>query len=136
MKSIIVPAEVQQLDAVQDFVAAALAVHKCRADVRFGIEVAVEELFVNIASYAYPDGAGDVCVSCEVAGEPECLTVIFADGGIPFDPLARDTADTSPDALMDRVGGLGILMAKKYSDGMAYRYEDGRNILTFTKLVG
>ena len=136
MKSIIVPADVQQLDAVQDFISAAMAGCPCGPDVRFGVEVSVEELFVNIASYAYPDGTGDVCVSCEVAGEPKCLTVVFADSGVPFDPLAKDDADTSPDALMSRVGGLGIFMAKKYTDGMAYRYEDGKNILTVTKRLG
>ena len=61
------------------------------------------------------------------------MVIQFLDHGKPFDPLAKEDADTSEEALMDRIGGLGILLVKETMDEVSYSYEDGKNILTILK---
>ncbi len=135
MKSIIVPAVQDELDKVRDFVNEELEQFDCSAKARFQMEVAVEEIFVNIASYAYSPDVGDATVTCEVSDDTLVASVTFADGGKPFDPLAKTDADISADALLEREGGLGILMTKKMMDEVSYSYENGKNILTIRKNI-
>ena len=97
------------------------------------IELAVEEIFVNIASYAYDSEDGEAEVRCKVLEDPLRVVVQFLDSGKPFDPLAREDADTSEDALMGREGGLGIFLVKSTMDSVEYAYEGGKNILTIRK---
>ena len=99
----------------------------------YQIEVAIEEILVNIVSYAGLSEADGVEVRCEVTEDPLRVVVQFLDGGIPFDPLGKGDPDISPDALMDREGGLGIFMVKKMMDDVSYAYEDGKNTLTILK---
>ena len=93
----------------------------------------MEEIFVNIASYAYQPGEGDAEVRCEVADGPMRVTVQFLDSGMPYDPLARGEADISQEALMAREGGLGIHLVKKTMDEVHYVHEDGKNVFTMVK---
>ena len=97
------------------------------------IRLAVEEIFVNIASYAYDPSVGPAEVRCEVLEDPLRVIIQFLDGGKPFDPLAREDADISEDGLMMREGGLGILLVKETMDDVSYTYENGKNILTILK---
>ncbi|MDR1061886.1 MAG: ATP-binding protein [Clostridiales bacterium] len=103
---------------------------------RMGVELAMEEIFINIASYAYADGhEGAVTVRCEADQAAGRLTVTFIDGGAPYNPLERGDPDTDL-ALRERpIGGLGIFMAKRLMDAMDYRYENGENILALVKHV-
>ena len=133
MDQITVPAKIEQLDRVQEFVAEHLECHDCSMKVMMQIEIAVEEIFVNIANYAYQPASGEVKIGCEVRPEPLTVMIRFADRGRPFDPLAKEDADTSKDALIEREGGLGILMVKKSMDEVGYAYENGCNVLTITK---
>ena len=133
MDQITVPAKIEQLDRVQEFVTEHLECHDCSMKVMMQIEIAVEEIFVNIANYAYLPESGEATIGCEVRQEPSEIVIQFTDGGRPFDPLAKEDADTSQDALIEREGGLGILMVKKSMDEVGYTYENGRNILTITK---
>ena len=95
--------------------------------------VAIDELFSNIARYAYPDGPGKATVGIEFDEENRMCSVVFSDEGIPFDPLAQQAPDTSL-PLMDRpVGGLGIFLVKKTMDAMAYEYKFSQNVLTIEK---
>ena len=128
-----VKADVSELSRVTDFVDEALT--DCAYKVRYRIELAVEEVFVNIASYAYPSGDGEVRIGIGVDGDPSTVTMVFSDDGIPFDPLAKPDADTSPDTLTSRVGGLGILMVKKLMDDVTYARVNGQNVLTLKKKV-
>ena len=135
MKSMTVMAQVKELERVLAFLRQELAPYECSAKTMFQLELVVEELFVNIASYAYTESGGEVEVGCEVSGETPGITIRFADRGRPFDPLARADAETTPEALENRVGGLGILLVKKTMDEVAYAYEDGANVLTVKKYL-
>lgn len=101
------------------------------------LDIALEELFVNVAHYAYPDATpdrpGEVRVSYTYSAEPPSITVEIEDEGIPFDPLSRPDAVT-PKSIEDvPIGGLGILMAKRSVDEMRYKRTDGTNVVTITK---
>lgn len=133
MKCLTVAAQVEHLDAVQSFIRQELERYDCSARALFQIELAVEEIFVNIAGYAYHPGRGEAVICCEVEEAPLRITICFSDRGRPFDPLAWEDVDTSPEALERRVGGLGILLVKKNMDEVFYTYEDGKNILTVRK---
>ena len=97
------------------------------------VEMAVEEIFVNIANYAYPDRTGQARIRTELLQDPRRIQITFTDSGIPFDPLKKPDPDISLSLDEKPIGGLGIFMVKKEMDDVQYRYEDGKNILTFMK---
>ena len=131
------PAEPEQLEPVQRFVEEQIERYDCSARVRFQLDVAVEEIFINIAKYAYrPGQAGQAAVRCCVGGDPLQVTIQFQDQGVPFNPLAKEDADITLTAQERQIGGLGILMVKKSMDAVRYSYEDGKNILTIQKNIG
>ena len=133
MDSITIPAKTDELETVNEFVMHKLADRACPAKALFQLRLAIEEIFVNIASYAYEPGEGEAEIGCMVTENPPQVILRFMDSGAPFDPLAREEADTSPEGLMGREGGLGILLVKKLMDDVQYSYEDGKNILTIVK---
>ncbi|MBO5517857.1 MAG: ATP-binding protein [Firmicutes bacterium] len=133
MENLIVTAEVKNLDAVTDFVLQRPEIAACPKNTQMQLRLAVEEVFVNIASYAYDPSIGPAEVRCEVLNDPLRVVIQFLDHGKPFDPLAKEDADTSEEALMERIGGLGILLVKETMDEVSYSYEDGKNILTILK---
>ena len=130
-----VPAEINQLPAVISFVEEQLEGSGCSVKTSVQISVAVEELFVNIAHYAYPGKKGEATICITVDLEKRVLEIEFRDDGIPFDPLARPDPNTSLSAEARRIGGLGIFMAKKNLDEMVYTRENGQNILTVRKKI-
>lgn len=133
MKELTVPATLENLDAVQGFIEGELETNGCPLKAIMQISVAVEEIYVNIAHYAYNPEIGEATVRCSVEGEPLRVTIQFLDSGKPFDPLTKQDADTTLSAEEREVGGLGILMVKKSMDNLEYAYEDGKNILTLKK---
>ena len=133
MDSITIPARTDELNTVYEFVMRKLAARNCSGKTLYQLRLVIEEIFVNIASYAYAPGDGEAEIGCLVAEDPPRVVVRFMDGGAPFDPLSREEADTSPEGLMGREGGLGILLVKKLMDEVRYAYEDGKNILTVMK---
>ncbi len=133
MDSMTVKATTDELDAVTDFVEEKLVPYECPMRTMLQLRLAIEEIFVNIASYAYSPGIGEAEVHCEVLKDPLRVVIQFLDSGQPFDPLAREDADTSEEALMSREGGLGILLVKNTMDDVQYSYENGKNILTIQK---
>lgn len=133
MKILTVPAERGQLDTVQSFVDEALDQVPCTLETRLQLQIAVEELFVNIASYAYTPNRGEAVISYQVEQEPPSVTIQFRDWGKPFDPLAKKDADITLSAEDRGMGGLGIYMVKNTMDDVRYQYENGQNILTIRK---
>ncbi len=127
------PAKADRMDEVLDFVNALLEEHDCPAKTQVKIDIAVEELFVNIAHYAYPDGGGWAEVRARV--EDGSLSVTRIDGGIPYDPLAKPDPDVTLSAEDRQIGGLGIYMVKKSMDALSYEYRDGCNRLTLRKSI-
>jgi anti-sigma regulatory factor (Ser/Thr protein kinase) len=97
--------------------------------------ISCDEIFTNIASYAYSDGKGDVAITVEFVSETRSLRIIFSDSGIAFDPLEISEPDTSSALSERKVGGLGMFMVKKMMDSVEYCRQDGKNILTLTKCL-
>ena len=136
MDRITVPALVGNLTDVFNCVSGAMrnAGSSLKQEQLNNIQIAVEEVFVNIASYAYDSdkgGDGEVTVSVSVA--PENLVIEFEDSGTPYNPLAEADPNTSLSADEREIGGLGIFMVKKLMDDVRYRHEGGKNILTLEK---
>ncbi len=115
------------------FVEGELEKADCPMKIQTAVCVAMEEVFVNIAHYAYPDGEGKAKISVAVDGETNIATFVVSDSGIPFDPLAKADPDITLSADEREVGGLGIFIIKKTMDSVSYVRENGENRLIMTK---
>ena len=133
MKTLTVPARTDQLEVVQEFIQQELENQECPMKVQMQIAIAVEEIFVNIAHYAYKPVEGDATIRCEVGGDPLEVTIQFLDHGKPYNPLTKEDPDITLSAEERQIGGLGIFMVKKSMDSLDYEYQDGKNILTIKK---
>ena len=123
----------ENLRIVQDFVDSRMEGVDCTMKAKMQIEIAVEEIFINIASYAYQPDRGNAVVRVEVSDQPVIVTITFIDHGIPYDPLEKNDPDITLTAEQREVGGLGIFMTKQSMDEITYQYKDGSNILTLKK---
>ncbi|MBP5490590.1 MAG: SpoIIE family protein phosphatase [Lachnospiraceae bacterium] len=130
---LVVEALTENLPQVTAFVDARLEAADCPMKAQMQIDVAVEEIFVNIAGYAYAPEIGMATVRVEVSEEPLTVTITFIDHGVPYDPLAKEDPDVTLSAEQRELGGLGIFMTKKLMDDVSYEYKDGQNILTLRK---
>ena len=126
-----IEAKTENLEKVNDFIADVLV--GCPMKLLMQIDLAVEEIFVNIASYAYKDKTGSVAVECKI--ENGLLTMVFEDEGEKFDPLKKPDPDISASAEEREIGGLGIFLTKKLMDEVIYEYKDGKNVLTLIKKI-
>ncbi len=135
MNELEIEAKVENLDKVLAFVDEKLEAANCSMKAQMQLDVAVEELYVNIAHYAYNPGSGSATIRVEVEGEPLEVTITFIDHGVPYDPLAHEDPDVTLPAEERQIGGLGIFMVKKSMDDIAYEYKDGKNILTIKKKI-
>lgn len=120
------------LHEVLSFVEEELEKRFCNMKTQMMISVMVEEIFVNIASYAYPDSKGTATIRLEFDDENN-VTISFIDSGIPFNPLAKEDPDITLSAEERDIGGLGIYMVKKSMDDVNYVREDNKNILSIKK---
>lgn len=127
----IFPAQIETLDAVNAFLEEELEKAGVSPKLMITFTVALEELFVNVAHYAYPDSSGTVTIGIDTAGDS--VVIRLADSGIPFNPLAKDDPDVTLSAEERKIGGLGIFMVKKSMDSVEYEYRDGKNVLTISK---
>ena len=130
-----IEAESGNLSQVLSFIEEHLESIGCSPKVQMQITVAAEEIFVNIANYAYNPNVGRVTVRVEATEDPIAIIITFMDNGKPFDPTKREDPDVSLSAKDRSVGGLGIFMTKKMMDDVSYEYLDGKNILTLKKGV-
>ena len=133
MQELIVEADRMNLPQVQAFIDEQLEEVGCPMPAQISIDIAVEELFVNIASYAYGNGSGKAVVQVTVHEDPLSVEITFIDNGAPYDPLAKADPDTTLSLKEHKKGGLGIFMVKKSMDNVSYEYKDGNNILTIKK---
>ena len=122
------------LDAVWDFVDGIVSSVPCSAMAKTKLEVAVEEIFVNISSYAYGEGRGQAVIRGSISSElPWVLTLVFEDEGKEFNPLQKEPPDLTPAVRQRTVGGLGIFLARNMVDEISYERREGKNVLTIKK---
>lgn len=126
-------AKTEYLDRVIDFVNGHLEENGCSMMAQLQLDIAVEELYVNIASYAYRPADGPVTIQMNFAGD--FVSVVFIDGGRPYNPWEREDPDITLSAEERDVGGLGVYMVKQSMNHVDYSYEDGKNILTIRKNI-
>ena len=126
-------AKVENLDNVLAFMEDELVSHGCAMKLIMPINISLEEMFVNIASYAYAPETGDAIITVDFEGDD--VVVVLKDTGIEFDPLAKIDPDINASAEDRDIGGLGIYMVKKYMDECKYERKDGTNIFTMRKNI-
>ena len=135
MKELTVQAALENIPLVTATMDEFLEALDCPLKAQMQLDVAVDELFGNIAQYAYPDGTGSVTVRFDHDEAARMVSVTFVDSGVPFDPLKQGDPDLSLSIDDRKEGGLGIFMVKKTMDHMVYRHEDGCNLQTIYKRI-
>ena len=135
MKELTIAATVENIETVTDFVNEQLEALDCPMKAQMQIDVAIDELFGNIAHYAYNPDVGDATVRVEVIDDPLSVIITFVDNGVPYDPLTAADPDVTLSAEDRAIGGLGVFMVKKTMDEITYRYENGSNILSIRKTL-
>ena len=128
-----VDATIENLKQVIDFVNEPLAQTSCPLKVQMQMELAVEEIFVNIANYAYAPGKGAATILLELQEESFLMTITFIDHGVKYNPLEKEDPDVNLSAAERPIGGLGIFLTKEIMDHVSYEYKNGQNFLTLTK---
>ena len=129
------PAKTESLNDVLGFVEDRLEVFECPMKTQMALCVAIEEVFVNVAHYAYPESEGDMTLHISFDEESRNITFRMTDKGVPFDPLKKPDPDITLSAEEREIGGLGIFIAKKTMDSLSYSYENGENILNMIKKI-
>jgi serine/threonine-protein kinase RsbW len=135
MKEFTVPASVEELEKVLDFINGELEDNNCILKTQMQVAIAVEEIFVNISNYAYNPEVGKATIKISVGGEPLQVTIQFLDGGKSYNPLEKKDPDITKSADERDIGGLGIYIVKKSMDDVQYEYKDGMNLLTISKRI-
>lgn len=133
MKELTIPATIENIDRVTNFVNEQLEEIDCPPKAQMQIDIAIDELFGNIAHYAYNPKTGSATVCVEVTSAPISVVITFIDHGIPYDPLKKNDPDITLTSEEREIGGLGIFMVKKTMDEITYEYRDGQNILRIRK---
>ncbi|MBR4025234.1 MAG: SpoIIE family protein phosphatase [Firmicutes bacterium] len=133
MKEMTLEATVGNIPIVTDFINTELEALECPMKAQIQIDIAVDELFGNIAQYAYDPLTGPATVRVEVDDDPMAVIITFIDHGKPYDPLAGKEPDITLNAEDREVGGLGVFLVKKTMDEITYEYKNGQNILKIRK---
>ena len=135
MKEMTITATLDNIPTVTDFVDSKLEKFSFPGKVITQINIAIDELFSNIARYAYYPDVGPATVRVEVEDEPPAIVITFIDNGQPYDPLSSKEPDVSLSAEERKIGGLGIFMVRKLMDDIHYEYKDGKNILRIKHIL-
>lgn len=133
MAKITLEATIENVERVTDFVNEQLEAIDCPMKIQMQLDIAIDELFSNIARYAYQPGAGSATVCVDIQQEPRAVVLTFIDEGKPYDPLKQADPDTTLGAEEREIGGLGIFLVKKSMDDMQYEYREGQNVLRIVK---
>ena len=128
-----ISADVANLDQVLEFVETRLEAHDASMKSITQISIAVEEIYVNIAHYAYGDSTGDATI--QVSFDDRVFVITFIDTGMPYDPLAKPDPDITLSVEEREIGGLGIYMVKKSMDDVIYKRDGNKNVLTLRKSI-
>ena len=129
----VVSAKVENIPVITEAIDQLLEGMDCPMKAQVQVDVAIDEIFANIANYAYPNGNGKATIRYEPLKEPNGIQLTFIDSGVPFNPLEVKDPDTTLSAEEREIGGLGIFMVRKSMDDVQYEYKDRHNILTIRK---
>ena len=135
MKEMNLEAKLENIPAVTDFIEGELMKVGCPMKTQMQMDVAIDEVFTNIASYAYGDQKGSAVVRFDFDEQTRVASVTFVDTGMPFNPLESAEPDITLSADERPIGGLGIFLVKKTMDEVIYSREDDRNVLTLRKKI-
>ena len=135
MKKLEIAATVESLPHVMEFIDANLKETGCGMKAQTQIEVSVEELFVNIAHYAYKDTTGVAAITFDFDAASRTVTISLIDGGVRYNPLSKPDPDITLSVEDRQIGGLGIFMVKKNMDEVLYDYADNKNVITIKKQI-
>ena len=135
-KELTIEAATDNIETVTDFVLSELEKHNCPPKAQTQIAIVIDELFGNIARYAYTPDMGDATVQLEIEDDPLSVIITFIDNGKPFNPLEHKNPDVTAPADERGIGGLGIYLVKKTMNMVEYEYKDGQNVLTVKKDIG
>ena len=132
-EELIIEAVVDNLEAVNLFVHKFIEQFEVSKSTLMQLDLIVEEIFVNIASYAYSPNTGSVKILIEAKEEPHTVSLTFIDSGVPYNPLEKSDPDINLSVDDRQIGGLGIFLTKNLVDDISYKFVDGQNILQLTK---
>ena len=135
MDELTIDATLENIPAVTAFIDTLLEKLDCPRKAQMQINIAIDELFSNIAQYAYDPETGPATVRVEVQEEPLAVIITFIDRGKPYDPLSLRDPDVTLPAEERDLGGLGVFLVKKTMDDVSYEYRDGQNILRIRKNI-
>ncbi len=135
MKELRIKAIIKNLHRVLEFIDAILIKEKCSPDLISQMDIAVEEIFVNVSSYAYSPKDGEITIRVEILRDTNEIQVTFKDDGVPFDPLKHQDPNVDIPIEDRPIGGLGVYMVKMSMDKVEYEYKDGSNVLSITKNI-
>lgn len=133
MKELAIGAKIENLTKVIEFLNKELGSISCDEKIKAKIDIAVDEIFSNIANYAYNADGGSVTVKFNKLDGKKEIEIIFIDEGEPYNPLKKEDPNVKLSLEDRKVGGLGIFIAKKSMDEVLYEYKDNKNILTLRK---
>ena len=132
-EELVIEAVVENLDTVNLFVHKFIERFEVSKRTLMQLDLIVEEIFVNIASYAYVPNTGSVKILVEAKEEPITVSLTLIDSGVPYNPLEKYDPDVNLSADDRQIGGLGIFLTKKLVNDISYQYLDGQNILKIEK---
>ena len=135
MKELMVEASIGNIETVTNWINEELEQMDCPMKVMLQMDVAIDEIFANIAEYAYPESTGHVTIQLEFDDQAQMIVLTFIDKGIPYNPLEKEDPDIKLSAEERAVGGLGIFLVKKTMDIMEYEYVNEQNVLRLKKKI-
>ena len=135
MKELTLEAIIDNVPQVTAFVEQQLEELDCSPKVMMQISVAIDEIFGNIAYYAYGPAGGQATVQVETEPEKPAVVITFIDQGKPYNPLEKEDPDVTLSAAERKIGGLGIFLVKNIMDSVEYEYRQGQNVLRLRKLL-
>ena len=131
--SLKIEAKVDNLPQVMEFINGILEREGASKSIINQIDVAVDEIFVNIAKYAYGKTVGYAIIETKIEKDPDAITITFIDEGKRYNPLKKEDPNVEIGSELRDIGGLGIYIVKKTMDFLYYDHRGGNNIFTIKK---
>ena len=103
-------------------------------ELTMNLNLVMEEMVVNVISYAYPEGS-DAEIELLAKSDGKELTLVLSDQGREFDPTMKEDSDMSVNPALRDIGGMGIFIVKNIMNKVSYQRLEGRNLLTMTKSI-